>query len=163
MYHCHYSSSSPFKHTMLYVLYCIVLYWSHVSPCTTLTIHDFHCHCHCHCQAHPSNSRSHGLNNRRFESNLSKITRPVAAIKSVREITNSSNTFSATNITRNIVWFLPLRDNFVCNFIFGTKFSSLYLTKGEKRLGFRLSFVNLQRAKDGTHVFDAKYRYVFVV
>ena len=25
------------------------------------------------------------------------------------------------------------------------------------------SFVNLQRAKDGTHTFDANYRYVFVV
>ena len=24
-------------------------------------------------------------------------------------------------------------------------------------------FVNMQRAKDGTHVFDAKYKYVFVV
>ena len=33
----------------------------------------------------------------------------------------------------------------------------------KKRLVFRLSFVNLQRAKDGTHMFDAKYRYVFVV
>ena len=29
-------------------------------------------------------SRSHGQKNRRFESNLSKITRPVAAIKSLR-------------------------------------------------------------------------------
>ena len=37
-------------------------------------------------------------------------------------------------------------------FDFGTKFSSIYLAK-----------VNLQRAKDGTHMFDAKYRYVFVV
>ena len=46
---------------------------------------------------------------------------------------------------------------------FGTKFSSIYLAKGEKRLVFRLSFVNLQRAKDGTHMFNAKYRYVFVV
>ena len=46
---------------------------------------------------------------------------------------------------------------------FGAKFSSIYLAKWEKRLGFRLSFVNLQRAKDGTHMFDAKYRYVFVV
>ena len=46
--------------------------------------------------------------------------------------------------------------------IFGTKFSSIYLPKGEKRLFFQLSFVNLQRAKDGTHMFDAKYRYVFV-
>ena len=47
--------------------------------------------------------------------------------------------------------------------IFGTKFSSIYLAKGEKHLFFRLSFVNLQRAKNGSHVFDAKYRYVFVV
>ena len=48
-------------------------------------------------------------------------------------------------------------------FDFGTKFSSVYLAKGEKRLVFRPSFVNLQRAKDGTYMFDAKYRYVFVV
>ena len=47
--------------------------------------------------------------------------------------------------------------------IFATKFSSISLAKGEKLLFFRLSFVILQRAKDGTHVFDAKYRYVFVV
>ena len=26
-----------------------------------------------------------------------------------------------------------------------------------------VSFVNLQRTKDGTHMFDAKYRYVFAV
>ena len=45
--------------------------------------------------------------------------------------------------------------------ILATKFSSIYLAKGEKRLFFRQSFVNLQRAKDCTHVFDAKYRYVF--
>ena len=48
------------------------------------------------------------------------------------------------------------------DFNFGTKFSTIYLANGEKRLFFRLSFVNLQRAKDGTHMFDAKYRYVFV-
>ena len=53
--------------------------------------------------------------------------------------------------------------NCVSNLIFGTKFSSIYLAKGGKRLVFRLSFVNLQCAKDGTDVFDAKYRYVFVV
>ena len=81
----------------------------------------------------------------------------------VREITKSSSTFSATNINSNTVWFLPLHDNFVWNFIFDTKLSSIYLAKGEKCLVFRLSFVNLQRATDGTHVFDAKYRYVFVV
>ena len=46
---------------------------------------------------------------------------------------------------------------------FDTKFSSIYLAKGEKRSVFRLSFVNLQRAKDGSHMFDVKYRYVFVV
>ena len=45
--------------------------------------------------------------------------------------------------------------------MFATKFSSISLVKGEKRLVFRLSFFNLQRAKDDTHVFDAKYRYVF--
>ena len=49
------------------------------------------------------------------------------------------------------------------NLIFAAKFSSIYLAKGEKRLFFRPSFVNLQRAKDGTHVFDAKNKYVFVV
>ena len=46
---------------------------------------------------------------------------------------------------------------------FGTKFSSIYFTKVEKRLFFLLPSVNLQRAKDGTHIFDAKYKYVFVV
>ena len=81
----------------------------------------------------------------------------------VREITKSSSTFYATDISCNIVWFLTLHDNFVWNFIFGTKFSSIYLIKSEKRLVFRRLFVNRQRAKDGTHVFDAKYRYVFVV
>ena len=53
--------------------------------------------------------------------------------------------------------------NSVQNFIFATKFSSIYLEKGQKRLFFQLSFVNLQRAKDGTHMFDAKFRFVFVV
>ena len=53
--------------------------------------------------------------------------------------------------------------SFVWNLIFVTKSSSIYLAKGEKRLVFRQPFVNLQRAKDVTHMFDAKYRYVFVV
>ena len=53
--------------------------------------------------------------------------------------------------------------NFVWNFFFGTKLSSIYLTKGDNRLVFLSSFVNMQRAKDGTHRFDAKYRYVFIV
>ena len=114
----------------------------------------------------------------------------VWGVWTVREITKSSSNFTATNISSNIVLFLQLDDtiqmksnytwikynhdniairshiviyNFVWNFIFGTKFSSIYLAKGEKQLVFRLSFVNLQRAKDGTHRFDAKYRYVFVV
>ena len=51
----------------------------------------------------------------------------------------------------------------VYNLIFATKFSSIYLAKGQKRLVFQPSFVNLQRAKNETHMFDAKYRYVFVV
>ena len=46
---------------------------------------------------------------------------------------------------------------------FDTKLRNIYLTKVEKRLVFRLSFVNLQRAKDGIHMIDAKYKYVFVV
>ena len=81
----------------------------------------------------------------------------------VREITKSSSTFSATNISSNIVWLLQLHDTIQAKSQFGTKFSSIYLAKWEKRLVFRPSFVNLQRAKDGTHMFDAKYRYVFVV
>ena len=52
---------------------------------------------------------------------------------------------------------------FVWNLIFRIKFSSIYLANGEKCLVFRLSYANLQRAKDDTHMFDAKYRYVFVV
>ena len=51
----------------------------------------------------------------------------------------------------------------VQNLIFATKFSSIYPTKGQKCLVFQLSSVNLQRAKDDTHMFDAKYGYVFVV
>ena len=81
----------------------------------------------------------------------------------VREITKSSSTFSATNISSNIVWLLQLHDTIRMKFNFGTKFSSIYLAKGEKRLVFRQSFVNLQRAKNGTHMFDAKYWYLFVV
>ena len=38
-----------------------------------------------------------------------------------------------------------------------------FISQKEKNVWFLLSFVNLQRAKDGTHVLDAKYRYVFVV
>ena len=53
--------------------------------------------------------------------------------------------------------------NSVQNLIFATKFSSICLAKGQKRLVFQLSFLDLQRAKDGTHMFDAKYRYVFIV
>ena len=81
----------------------------------------------------------------------------------VREITKSSSTFSATNVSNNIVWLLQLYDSIQTKSQFGTKFSSIYLEKWEKSLVFLPSFVNLQRAKDGTHMFDAKYRYVFVV
>ena len=39
-----------------------------------------------------------------------------------------------------------------------------FISQNDKnRLVFRLSFINLQRAKDGSHEFDAKYRYVPVV
>ena len=51
----------------------------------------------------------------------------------------------------------------VQNLIFATKFSSIYLTKGQKRLVFQYSLVNLLRAKDETIMFNTKYRYVFVV
>ena len=104
------------------------------------------------------------------------------SLLAVREITKSSSTFSATNISSNIVWLLWLHDiiqmksnytlinynpdnitirrhiltcSCVWNLIFDTKFRSIYLAKGEKCSIFRLSFVNLQRAKDGTHMFDA--------
>ena len=49
------------------------------------------------------------------------------------------------------------------NQFFVTIFSSIYLAKEEKRLFFRLSFVNLQRAKNGTHMFGVKYTYVSFV
>ena len=39
----------------------------------------------------------------------------------------------------------------------------VFISQKEKMCVFRLSFVSLQHANDGTHVFDAKYRYVFVV
>ena len=39
-----------------------------------------------------------------------------------------------------------------------------FISQKEKNVWFFLfSFVNLQRAKDGTHMFDVKYRYVSVV
>ena len=53
--------------------------------------------------------------------------------------------------------------NSVQNLIFAIKLSNIYLAKGERRLVFRLWFANLQHAKDGSHMFDAKYRYVFAV
>ena len=81
----------------------------------------------------------------------------------VREINKNGSTFSATNISSNIVLLLQLHDTIQTKSNFATKFSSIYVAKWEKRLFFRLSFVNLQRAKDGTYMFDAKCRYVFVV
>ena len=62
-----------------------------------------------------------------------------------------------------MVWLLQLHDTIQMKSILVTRFSSIYLAKGEKRSVFRLSFVDPQRAKDGTYMFDAKYRYVFVV
>ena len=59
----------------------------------------------------------------------------------VREITKSSSTFSATNISSNIVWLLQLHDTIQTKSNFGTKFSSIYLAKWGKRLVFRLSFL----------------------
>ena len=85
----------------------------------------------------------------------------------VREITKSGSTSSATNISCNIIWFLQLHDTIkmksnhtlinynhdniaikshimVCNsvysFIFATKFNSIDLAKGEKRLFFYYFF-----------------------
>ena len=111
-------------------------------------------------------------------------------VSTVRVITKSSSTFIATNISNNIVWLLQLQDaiqmkskdtwisynheniairshtriyNCVWNLIFGTKFSNIYLAKGENIYFFRLSFVNQPRVKDGTHMFAAKYRYVFII
>ena len=91
------------------------------------------------------------------------VNYPNNAYSSGREITKSSSTFSATNISSNIIWLLQLYDTIQTKSHFGTTFSSIYLAKLEKRVVFRLPFVNLQRAIDGTHMFDAKYRYVFVV
>ena len=82
----------------------------------------------------------------------------ICAFLSVREITISNSTFSAANISSNIVRLLQLHYTIQTKSHFGTKFSSIYLEKREKRLFLRLSFVNLQRAKDGTNMFDAKYR-----
>ena len=101
------------------------------------------------------------------------------------EIYRSYKTYTINHITTNWilivsptqwddqVWSLylsmPLGENkvlvspFSAPLIFATKFSSIYLAKGEKRFFYRISFVNLQRAKDGTHVFDVEYRYLFIV
>ena len=86
---------------------------------------------------------------------------PLTYYWSVREITKVSNTFSATNINSNIEWLFQLHDtiqmksnytwinynhdsiatrshimiyNCAWNLIFGTNFSCISLTKGEKRL-----------------------------
>ena len=85
------------------------------------------------------------------------------SVSSVREITKSSSTFSATNISSNMLWLLQLHDtiqmksnyiwidynhntiairnhimiyNFVWNLIFGTKFSSIYFEKEKKAFSF---------------------------
>ena len=52
----------------------------------------------------------------------------------------------------------------VCKIIFlRTNLVAFISQKEKKRLFFRLSFINLEGAKDGTHAFDAKYRYVLIV
>ena len=48
---------------------------------------------------------------------------------SVREITKSSSTFSATNISSNVTSILKLHDTILINLIFITKLSSIYLAK----------------------------------
>ena len=58
----------------------------------------------------------------------------------VREITKSSCTFSATNISGNLVWLLSLHDTIQTKSNLVTKLSSIYLANGDKRLAF---FVNL--------------------
>ena len=62
-----------------------------------------------------------------------------------------------------MVWLLQLHDTIQMESNFVTKFSSIYLAIGQKRLVFQLSFVNMQLAKNGTHMFGVKYRYVFFV
>ena len=54
-----------------------------------------------------------------------------------------------------MIWFFQLHDTI--------KMKSNHTQKDKNVWFFQLSFVNPQRAKDGTHMFDAKYRYVFVV
>ena len=107
----------------------------------------------------------------RFKSSYAFLKRPPGIIATIISQVNhqSSSTFSASNISSKIIWLHQLHDtnqmkshytlkshmmiyNGVWNLIFGTKFSSINLARGEKRLIFRLSFVNLQRAKDGTRV-----------
>ena len=100
------------------------------------------------------------------------------------------NTFSAANTSSNRAWLLRLHDaiqmksnytrinynhdniairshimiyNCVWNLIFGAKFSSIYLAKGEKCLVFRLPFVNLQRAKDVTQMLEQNIDLCFIV
>ena len=53
--------------------------------------------------------------------------------------------------------------SFVWNLILIPNLVAFISQKEKKNLVFRLSFINLQRAEDGTHMCDAKYRYVFVV
>ena len=51
----------------------------------------------------------------------------------------------------------------VCNLILLPNLVAFISEKEKNVFFFRLSFLNLQRGKDGTHVYDAKYRYVSVV
>ena len=90
-----------------------------------------------------------------------------SGILSVREITKSSSTFSATNMSSNIVWSISTArynpNEIKWNLILVPNLVAFISQKEKNVWFFLLSFVNPQRAKDGTHMFDAKYWYVFVV
>ena len=96
-----------------------------------------------------------------------KTPKKTTAILAVREITKSSSTFSATNTSSNVVWSISTAwynpNEIKWNLILVPNLVAFISQKEKNVCFFRLSFVNLQRAKDRTHMFDAKYRYVFVV
>ena len=77
---------------------------------------------------------------------------------SVREITKSSSTFSATNIISNIVWLLQLHDTIQTKSILVPNLVAFF-SQNETNVWF---FDYHLLTCSGTHMFDAKYRYVFV-
>ena len=58
-----------------------------------------------------------------------KVSRNSVRVQSGRSPKSSSSTFSATNISSNIVWLLQLHDTIQTKSIFATKFSCIYLSK----------------------------------